>query len=171
MFIALATAVAFGGIYSGERVRRRAGKAAEAAAVTEGAAEAATGEAEAAEAMTGEAEAGASETEAAAGNAEAEAAENAEAAGIAEAESETETKEGVMRREYCRVAGTEEGSFTLRNTVNEVYRIDSSYLGDMKEGDLALLIYTSRAQGADGIFTAEVYAVYPSDNTLERPAK
>ena len=75
-----------------------------------------------------------------------------------------------MKREFCVVMSLQDDYFTIKNVLNERYNIDNSFLADFKVGDEVLLIYTERRSIGEGIFEAEVQAVYPDDSTLVYPA-
>lgn len=86
-------------------------------------------------------------------------------------DSEIEYQEDIdVKREFCEVVEGED-NFVLKNTVGELYRLDLSLQEDFKEGDEVLLIYTERTQVEDGVYEAEVYAVYPDSSVLEKTAK
>ena len=76
-----------------------------------------------------------------------------------------------MKREFCEVESLQKTNFTLKNTVDELYHIDNSFLEDFKVGDKVLLLYLDRTSLSDGGYSADVYAIYPDDDTLLQPAK
>ncbi|MBR1418037.1 MAG: hypothetical protein IJ576_03625 [Synergistaceae bacterium] len=78
-----------------------------------------------------------------------------------------------MRREFCTVEKFQDASLILKNTLGEVYRIEKTLLKNFKAGDKVLLLYLDRTplSEIDGEYSADVYAVYPDDNKLLRPAK
>ena len=75
-----------------------------------------------------------------------------------------------VNREFCTVESIQTNYFILKNTLGELYFIDTLYLGNLKEGDLALLIYTNRNDRGDGTYKADVTSVFPSENNLQEPA-
>ena len=96
--------------------------------------------------------------------------ENREVPGIDTVVSnETENQEDNMKREFCKVAEDTE-NFVLKNTAGDLYHLDLSFQGDFKSGDEVLLIYTNRTQIEEGVYEAEVYAVYPDRSDLAKPA-
>lgn len=85
--------------------------------------------------------------------------------------AETENKEvDNVKREFCKVESLQKDNFTLKNTADEIYYIDNSFLGDFKVGDNVLLLYFDRASLGDGEYAADVYAIYSDDDSLLSPA-
>lgn len=90
---------------------------------------------------------------------------------FAKVSSKTENKEdNDVKREFCKVEDVQEGYFILKNTVDELYYIDNTFLGEFKVGDAVLLLYLERNPMDEGIYFADVHAIYPDDNTLLYPA-
>ena len=81
-------------------------------------------------------------------------------------ETETDTEDSKMSREFCVVDKINETQFVLKNTSDELYYIDNSYLGEFNEGDTVLLIYKERDMISDGKYNADVYAIYHDDYKL-----
>jgi len=75
-----------------------------------------------------------------------------------------------MKREFCTVVTVSEAFFVLKNTEDEFYHVDLSFLGDFKEGDEVLLIYSKRSPVEDGVFRADVQSVFPDSSILQYPA-
>ena len=75
-----------------------------------------------------------------------------------------------VKREFCKVISVQEDDFTLENTVHELYCIDNSFLKNFKTGDKVLLLYHDRTLSDDGVYSADVYAVYPDDDVFLQPA-
>lgn len=92
---------------------------------------------------------------------------SAEETAVQETELQGDT---TMRREFCTVAAIDEDCFVLKNTAGELYRVDLSFLGEFKEGDEVLLIYTERTTVEEGTFRAEVKSVYLDSSKLVYPA-
>lgn len=86
--------------------------------------------------------------------------------GFAEMESPTGNN---VKREFCMVENLSENNFSLRNTANELYYIDNSFLGNFEVGDNVILLYFNRTSLNDGAYSAEVYAIFPDNNTLVYP--
>lgn len=85
--------------------------------------------------------------------------------------AETETKEvDYMKREFCTVESLQKDSFTLKNTADELYHIGNSFLGDFEVGDNVLLLYLDRTSMGNREYSADVYAIYPDDDSLLQPA-
>ncbi len=84
-------------------------------------------------------------------------------------EGEIDKEENKMKREFCVVNQIQEAQFVLKNTSDELYYIDNSFLGGFKEGDKVLLLYRERDVLSDGKYSADVYAIYPDDDTIVTP--
>ena len=85
--------------------------------------------------------------------------------------AEIETKEvDDMKREFCTVESLQKDSFTLKNTADELYHIDNSFLGDFEVGDNVLLLYLDRTSLGNREYSADVYAIYSDDDSLLQPA-
>lgn len=81
--------------------------------------------------------------------------------------SETDTGEvDSMRREFCKVESIQDENFILKNTKEETYLVDISFLKGLKVGDQVLLIYRERTQTGEKEYSADVYAVYPDNDSL-----
>ena len=81
-------------------------------------------------------------------------------------ESSEETEVNTMKREFCVVDKIDKAQFVLKNTSDELYYIDNSYLGEFKEGDTVLLIYKERSKISDGKYNTDIYAIYHDDYKL-----
>lgn len=87
------------------------------------------------------------------------------------AAQETELQgDTAMRREFCTVLTVNDDYFVLKNTADEFYHVDLSFLGEFKEGDEVLLVYTERSPIEDGVFNAEVRSIFPDSSKLVYPA-
>ena len=74
-----------------------------------------------------------------------------------------------VKREFCVVNQIQEAQFVLKNTSDELYYIDNSFLEGFKEGDKVLLLYRKRDVLSDGKYYADVYAIYPDYDTIVTP--
>lgn len=89
--------------------------------------------------------------------------------------SDTEQKSDIqensdMKREFCTILLINEDFFVLRNTAGEFYHVDRSFLGDFKEEDEVLLIYSDRTPIDEGTFQAAVHSILPHSSILMYPA-
>ena len=76
-----------------------------------------------------------------------------------------------MRREVCVVEDIKEDIFIIKNTLDELYEIDISQLGEYKQGDYVLLTYSDRSLLKENVYKADIQTIYPFNNELKYPAK
>ena len=74
-------------------------------------------------------------------------------------------------REFCRVISEENGRLGLVNAAGEQYSIDVSLAPNIHLNDNVLLIYNSRSLEDNGVYSADVYAVYFDDLTVVTPKR
>lgn len=67
-----------------------------------------------------------------------------------------------MRRELCTVEKIDPERLLLRNQNGEVCRVPRSWAAEAKVGNLVFLLYTQRRQTGEGLFEADIHAVYPA---------
>lgn len=77
----------------------------------------------------------------------------------------------MKNREFCRVISEENGILGLVNVAGETYNIDSSIAPDIHLNDNVLLIYNSRKLQDNGIYSADVYAVFHDDPAIVTPKR
>ena len=76
-----------------------------------------------------------------------------------------------MRRELCTVEQADAESLLLRNVDGEGYSVPRAYAEKAEAGDPVFLLYTQRRQTGEGLFEAQIHAVYPADLRPRMPLR
>ncbi len=85
-------------------------------------------------------------------------------------EESSEEDSRLRCREFCVIESIGENYFYVKNTVDEMYKIDKSFLGDHKTGDNIVLIYYDRTLTDEDVYVADVKSVEKDSNILLYPA-
>lgn len=72
-----------------------------------------------------------------------------------------------MIREFCIIETIDE-NMVLKNVKGDTYLLELLWKADFNEGDNVVLIYKNRTEVEYGVYTADVYAVYPDSMELEK---